>query len=114
MRKIFGPKREEVTGDWRKLHDEELHDLYWSSDIIRVIKSRGMYWAQHVARVGEMRKANRGLLGKTNGKRPLRRPKRRKEGNRKIKVTETASLPSLCIPSNSSRTEYPTIRHYNI
>jgi hypothetical protein len=61
VRKIFGPKWEEVTGDWRKLHDEELQDLYWSSDIIRVIKSRGMYCAQHVARVGEMRKANRGF-----------------------------------------------------
>jgi hypothetical protein len=56
LRRIFGPKRDEVTGEWRKLHNEELHNLYSSSDIIRQVKSRRMRWAGHVARMGEGRK----------------------------------------------------------
>jgi hypothetical protein len=55
LRRIFGPKREEVTGDWRKVHNEELHNLYSSSSIIRMIKSKSMRWAGHVARMGEKR-----------------------------------------------------------
>ena len=55
LRRIFGPKRDEVTGDWRKLHNEEFNDLYCSPNIVRVIKSRGMRWAGHVARMGERR-----------------------------------------------------------
>jgi hypothetical protein len=73
-RRIFVPKRDEVTGEWRKLHNEELRDLYSSPSIIRIIKSRRMRWAGHVARMGERRNAYRLLVGKPEGKRPLGRP----------------------------------------
>jgi hypothetical protein len=76
-RTIFGPKRDEVTGGWRKLHNEELHDLYSSPCIIRIIKSRRIRWAGHVARMGEKRNAYRLLVGEPDGKRPLGRPRRR-------------------------------------
>jgi hypothetical protein len=77
LRRIFGPKRDEVTGEWRKLHNEELHDLYSSPSIIRIIKSRRMRWAGHVARMGEKRNAYRLLVRKPEGKGPLGRPRRR-------------------------------------
>jgi hypothetical protein len=77
LRRIFGQKRDEVTGEWRKLHNKELHDFYSLSSIIRIIKSRRMRWADHVARMGEKRNAYRLLVGKPEGKRPLRRPRRR-------------------------------------
>jgi hypothetical protein len=77
LRRIFGPKRDEVTGEWRKLHIEELHDLYSSPSIIRIIKSRRMRWAGLVARMGEKRNAYRLLVGKPEGKRPIGRPRRR-------------------------------------
>jgi hypothetical protein len=77
LRRIFGPKRDEVTGEWRKLHIEELRDLYSSSSIIRIIKSTRMRWAGHIARMGEKRKAYRLLVGKPEGRRPLGRPRRR-------------------------------------
>jgi hypothetical protein len=77
LRRIFGPKREEVTGGWRKLHNEELHDLYSSPSIIKIIKSRRMRWAGHVARKGEKRNSYRLLVGKPEGKRPLGRPRHR-------------------------------------
>jgi hypothetical protein len=64
LRRIFGPKRDEVTGEWRKLHNEELRDLYSSPSIIRIIKSRRMRWAGHVAQMGEKRNAYRLLVGK--------------------------------------------------
>jgi hypothetical protein len=70
LRRIFGPKRDEITGEWRRLHNEELHILY-SSPYIRQIKSRRMRWAGHVACRGEERKVFRVLVGKTKGKRPL-------------------------------------------
>jgi hypothetical protein len=73
LRRIFAPKRDEVTGGWRKLHNEELHNLYSSPSIIRVIKSRRMRWAGHVARMGEKKYAYRILVGKSEGKRPLGR-----------------------------------------
>jgi hypothetical protein len=76
LRRIFGPKRDEVTGDWRKLHNEELHNLYSSPNIIRMIKSGKMRWAGHIARMGETRNAYRILVGKPDGKRPLGRPRR--------------------------------------
>ena len=76
-RRIFGSRRDEVTGEWRKLHNEELHDLYSSPNIERVIKSRRMRWAGHVARMGEESGAYRVLVGKPKGKRPLGRPSRR-------------------------------------
>jgi hypothetical protein len=77
LRRIFGPKRNEVTGEWRKLHNEELHILYSSPNIIRKIKSRRMRWAGHVARMGEDRKLYRVLVGKPEGKRQLGRLRRR-------------------------------------
>jgi len=77
LRKIFGPRRDEVTGEWRRLHNEELSDLYSSPNIVRVIKSRRMRWAGHVARMGKERVAYRVLVGKPEGKRPLGRPTRR-------------------------------------
>jgi hypothetical protein len=77
LRRIFGPKRDEVTGEWRKLHNKELHDLYSSPSIIRIIKSRWMRWAGHVARMREKRNAYRLLVGKPEGKRPLGRSSRR-------------------------------------
>jgi hypothetical protein len=78
LRRIFGPKRDEVTGDWRKLHNEELHNLYFSPNIIRMIKSRRMRWAGHVARMGDKRNAYRILVGKPKGRRPLGRPRRKR------------------------------------
>jgi hypothetical protein len=79
LRRIFGPKREEVTGEWRKLHNEELNYPYCSPSIVRVIKSTRMRWAGHVARMGERTEVHRGLMGKPNGERPLERPRRRWE-----------------------------------
>jgi hypothetical protein len=76
LRRIFGPKRDEVTGEWRKLHNKEIHYLYSSPNIIRIIKSRRMRWAGHVARLAEKRDAYRLLVGKPEGKRPLGRPRR--------------------------------------
>ena len=77
LRRIFGPKRERVTGDWKKLHNEELNDLYSSHNIVRVIKSRRMRWAGRVARMEEGRGVHKVLLGKPEGKRPMGRPRRR-------------------------------------
>jgi hypothetical protein len=74
LRRIFGPKGDEVTGEWRKLHGGELHNLYSSPDIIRQIKSRRMRWARHVARMGEGRNVYSVLVGKQEGKGPLERP----------------------------------------
>jgi hypothetical protein len=76
LRKIFGPKRDEVTGDWRKLRNEELNDLYCSHNIVRGIKSRRMRWVGHLAHMGERRGVYRVLVGKSEGKRPLRRQMR--------------------------------------
>jgi hypothetical protein len=89
LRKIFGPKRDEVTGDWRKLHNEELHGLYSSPSIVRVTKARRMRWAGHVARMGEMRGAYNILVGRPEGRRPLGRPRRRWEDNIKMDLGET-------------------------
>jgi hypothetical protein len=75
LRRIFGPKRDEVTGEWRKLHNEELRDLYSSLGIIRIIKSRRMRWVGHLARIGAKRNAYWLLVGKPEGKRSLRRPR---------------------------------------
>jgi hypothetical protein len=76
LRRIFGPKRDDVTGDWRKLHNEELYNLYSSRNIIRMIKSRRMRWEGHVARKGETRNAYRILVVKPDGKRPIRQRRR--------------------------------------
>jgi hypothetical protein len=90
LRRIFGPKRDEVTGGWRKLHNEGLHNLYSSPCIIRIIKSRRMRWAGHVAaRMGEKRNVYRLLVGKPEGKRPLGRPRHRWVHNIKMGLAET-------------------------
>jgi hypothetical protein len=88
LRRIFGLKRDEVTREWRKLHNEELHDLYSLPTIVRVIKSRRMKWAGHVARMGEGRDVYRVLVGKPEGKKPLTRPRRRWEENIKMDLQE--------------------------
>jgi len=84
LRRIFGPKRDEVTGEWRKLHNEELNNLYSSPNIVWVIKSRRMRWAGHVAHMVEGRGAYRVLLGKPEKRRPLGKPRRRWEDNIRV------------------------------
>ena len=81
LRRIFGPKRDDVTREWRKLHNEELNDLYCSPNIVRVIKWRRMRWAGHAARMGEGRGVYRVLVGKPGGKRPLEKHRHRWEDN---------------------------------
>jgi hypothetical protein len=71
LRRIFGPKREEVAGGWRRQHNEELHNLYTSRNIVKVIKSRRMRWTEHVSRMGAMRNSFKFLVGNPEGKRPL-------------------------------------------
>jgi hypothetical protein len=87
LRKIIGPKREK-DGSWRKLHNDELHSLYSSLNIVRVIKSRSMRWAGHVARMGEGRGVYMVLVGRPKGKRPLGRPMCRWEDNIKMNLRE--------------------------
>jgi hypothetical protein len=77
LRRIFGPKKGGVTGEWRKLHNEKFHNLYYSPIIIRIIKSRKTRWAGHVARMEGKRNVYRLLVEKPEGKRPLGRPRRR-------------------------------------
>jgi hypothetical protein len=88
LRRIFGPKTAEVTECWRKLHIEELHGLYSSPSIVRVIKARRMRWAGHVARMGAVRGAYNIMVGRPEGRRPLGRPRRRWEDNIKIDFRE--------------------------
>jgi hypothetical protein len=88
LRRIFGPKRDEVTGEWGKLHSGKLHNLYSSPDIIRQTKSRRMWWAGHVARMEEGRNVYRVLVGKPEGKRPLEIPRRRLEYGIKMDLRE--------------------------
>jgi hypothetical protein len=88
LRKIFGPKRDEVTGEWRKLHSEELHDVYSPPTIVRVIKSRKMRWAGYVAGIEKERGVYRVWVGKPEGKRPLGGPRRGWEDNIKMDLEE--------------------------
>ena len=88
LRRIFTPKRDDVIGEWRKLHNEELNELYSSPNIVRVIKSIRIRWVWHVTRVGRRRGAYRVLLGKPDGKRPRGRPRYRWEDNIKIYLQE--------------------------
>jgi hypothetical protein len=84
LRRIFGPKRVEVIGEWRRLHNKELYALYSSPNIIRVIKSIRLRWAGHVTRMGERRRAYRALVGKPEGRRQLGKPRHRWEDNIKL------------------------------
>jgi len=88
LRRTFGPKRDEVIGEWRKLHNEELNVLYSSPNIVRVIKSRRMRWMGDVVRMGEGRSVYRVLVGKPGGKRPLGRPRHGWEDNIKMDLQE--------------------------
>ena len=88
LRRIFGPRRDEVTGEWMRLHKEELNGLYSSPNIVQVIKSRRMRWVGHVARMGEERGAYKVLVGKPEGKRPLGRPRRRWVDNIRMDLQE--------------------------
>jgi hypothetical protein len=88
LRRVFEPKRDEVTREWRKLHIEELSDLYSLPNILRVVKSRRMRGAGHVALMGEGRGVYRVLVGKPEGERPLGRPRRRWEDNIKMDLQE--------------------------
>jgi hypothetical protein len=89
LRRIFGPKRDDVRGEWSKLHNEELHNMYSLPDIIRQIKSRRMRWAIHVARMREKTKLYKVLVGKPEGKRPLGRPRHRWEDRIRMDLKET-------------------------
>ena len=88
LRRIFRPRRDEVTGECRKLHNEELTDLYTSHNVVLVMKLRRIKWAGHVARMGDRRDVYRILVGKAEGKRPLGRPRRRWENNIKMDLQE--------------------------
>jgi hypothetical protein len=88
LRRIFGPKRDEVTGEWRKLHNEELNGLFSLLNIVRVIKSRRLRWAGYVALVGEGRVVYSVLVVKPEGRRPLGRPRRRWEDNVSMDLQE--------------------------
>ena len=88
LRRVFGPKRDEVTGERRELHNEELTDLHSLPNIVRVVKSRRMRWAGHIARMRKGRGVHRVLVGKPEGKRPLGRPRRRWEDNIKMDLRE--------------------------
>jgi hypothetical protein len=88
LRRVFGPKKDEVTVYWRKLHNEELNDLNTSPNNVRVVKSRRMRWVRHVARMGQRSGVFRFLVGKPEGKRPFGRPRRRCEDNIKMGLQE--------------------------
>jgi hypothetical protein len=88
LRRVFGPNRDEVTGEWRKLHNGELNNLYSLPNIVRVVKSRRMRWTGHVARMGDGRGVHRVLVGKPEGKRSLGRPRSRWEDNIKVDLQE--------------------------
>ena len=88
LRRIFGPRRDEVMGEWRRLHNKELNDLYSSPNIVQVIKSRGMRWAGHVAHMGEERRVYRVLVGKLEGRRPLGRPRHKWVDNIRLDLQE--------------------------
>jgi hypothetical protein len=92
LRRVFGTKRDEVTGKWRKLHNEKLNDLYSLPNIVREVKLRRMRWAGHVARMGEDRGVHKVLVGKPEGKRPLGRPRHRWEDNIKVNLQKVGKV----------------------
>ena len=95
LRRVFGPKSEKVSGEWRNLDNEELSDLYSLPNIVRVVKSRRMRWAGHVARMGEGRGVHRVLVGKPEGKRLFGRPRRRWEDNIMMDLQEVGGVGGL-------------------
>jgi hypothetical protein len=109
LRRIFGPKRDEGTGEWRRLHNEELNDLYSSSNIIWVIKSRRMRWAGPVAHMGEKRGTYRILVGRPEGRRPLGGPRRRWEDNIKMDLQEVGWLGMNWIELAQDRDRWRTL-----
>jgi hypothetical protein len=92
LKRVFGRERDEVIGEWRKLNNEELNDLYSLPNIVRVVKSRKMKWVWHVAHMGDERGVHRVLVGKPEGKRPLGRPRRRWERNIKMDLQEAGRV----------------------
>jgi hypothetical protein len=118
LRRVFGSKRDEVTGEWRKLHNEELNDLYSLPNTVRMVKSRRMRWAGHVARMGEDRVVFRVLVGKPEGKRPLGKPRRRWEDNIKIDLREVGGGPGdwmeLAQDRDSWRALVGTVRDFQV
>ena len=92
LRRVFGPQRDEVTGEWRKLHNEEFRDLYSLPNIVRVVKSRRMRWMGHVAGMGKGRGVHRVLVGKPEGNRPLGRPRHRWEDNIKMDLRHVVGV----------------------
>jgi hypothetical protein len=97
LRRVFEPKRDKVTGEWRKLHNEEQNDLYSLPNIVRVVKSERMTWAGHVARMEEERGVHRVLVGKPEGQRPLGKPRRRWEDNIKMDVQKVGGDRGDCM-----------------
>jgi hypothetical protein len=118
LRRVFGPKRDEVTGEWRKLHNEELNDLYSLPNIVRVVKSRRMRWAGHVACMGEDRGVHRVLVGKPVGKRPLGRPRRRWEDKIKMDLQQVGGSRrewmELAQDRNRWRALVGTVRNFRV
>ena len=106
FRKIVGAKREEIKGEWRKLHNAELHALYSSPNIMRNPKSRRLRWARHVARMEQARNAYRVLVGKPEGNRPLWRPRRRWEDNIKMDLREIGCDPGEWIDLAEDRDQW--------
>jgi len=109
LRRIFGPRRDEVTAEWRRLHNEELNDLYSLLNIVRVIKSRRMSWAGNVARMGEERGVYRVLVGKLEGNRPLGRPRRRWMDNIRMDLQEVGCGYMDCIGLAQVRDRWRTL-----
>jgi hypothetical protein len=105
LRTIFGPKRDEVMEEWRKLHNDELHDLYSSPSKIRIIKLRRMRWAGHVTQIGEKRNTNRLLVGEPEEKRPLERPRHRWVDNIRIDLGEVGcgDVDWICLAQDRNR-----------
>ena len=106
LRKIFGAKRDEITGEWRKLHNAKLYALYSSPNIVRNLKSIRLRWAGHVARMEKSRYAYRVLVGKPEGKRPLGRPRRRWEDNIRMDLRKVGCDPGELIDLAEDRDQW--------